>query len=69
MLLSFRDKEGALEIGHYEYVLAGSILADLLHGQTIRVEDMKKEHVLLETDGFVGDAFLDECVEVIRQFK
>lgn len=69
MLLAFRDKEGTLEISHYEYVLAGALLADLLLSQTIKIDDTKQKHILLETDGFVENAVLDECIEMVRQSK
>ena len=70
MLLALRDREGTLEYGAgYRHALAGAIIAELLLGRRIALEDERKKIVNLVSSEPFGDEVLDECLEKIASAK
>jgi len=70
MLLALRDREGTVEFGsNYGYALSGAILAELLMGKRIEVEETKRKLVNLVSAEPMGEAVLDECLEKVRNAK
>jgi hypothetical protein len=69
LLLALRDQEGTVAQGNYPYALGGAILAELLLGEHIRVEDSKKKLVDRVGSSRIGEPLLDECVARIRDAK
>ena len=70
MLLALRDDEGTVFAGSlYQYALGGAVLAELMMGHRIEVEDSKKKLVNLVSPEPFGDALIDECLERVATAK
>ena len=71
MLLSLKDKEGTVVSGaHYQYALAGAMLAELLMAGKIEVEERKKKkYARLKDSVPTGNAEIDECLNKIIRSK
>ncbi len=70
LLLALRDEQGTVECGsHYVYAMCGGILAELLLGGRITVENNKKKLVNVVHDEPFGDPVIDECLERIVTAK
>jgi Golgi phosphoprotein 3 len=67
MLLALRDKEGTVEPGtHYQYAIAGAVLAELLLRGRINVEQKKKKIFVRVVDSTpVGEPLIDDCLAKI----
>lgn len=63
MLLALRDEKGTVATGFPEQVVAGAVLAELLLGNRIEVEDTRRQLVDVIDQGPVGDPVIDECLE------
>ena len=70
MLLALRDREGTVELGaSHRHALAGAIIAEMLLGQRIALEDERKKMVSLVSDKPFGNEVLDECLEKVANAK
>lgn len=72
MLLALRDKEGtfAHDDMSFLYALGGSLLAELLLLDKIRIDQVKKKKfVEVRNASPLGDSLLDECLEKLRSAK
>lgn len=69
LLLALRGKEGTFFSKMYHPALAGAIMAELLLGKRVEVEEGKKKHIRLLNDAPFGDAVLDEALEKVRTAK
>jgi len=68
MLLALRDKEGTINpVSHYQFALAGAILADLLLHKFVHI-DRSKRRKIVELDNFqiCGDNIIDECLSKLK---
>jgi hypothetical protein len=63
MLLALRDEKGTVATGFPEQVVAGAILAELLLGNRIAVEETRKQLVDVIDQQAFGDPVIDECLE------
>lgn len=71
MLLALRDKEGTINpMSHYQFALAGAILADLLVNNYVSI-DITKRRKIVELSNFqiCGDNIIDECLGKIKNAK
>jgi len=72
MLLSLRDKEGTFatdEMG-FVYSLGGALLAELMLGERIGIDVVKKKKLVDLVDAApLGDPILDECLEKLGTAK
>ena len=64
LLLALRDKQGTLHFGtHYQFALAGAIVAELLLNGKVTIETDRKRNFLVVADGSpAGDELLDEML-------
>ena len=72
VLLALRDAEGTVAAGSmYEYAIGGAILAELLLGGCIVVEEHRRKRKLVNVVGSqsFGELLVDECLERIRGAK
>ncbi len=71
LLLALKDDTGTLASGtHYQFALAGAVLAELLLNQRISVEaQKKKKFARLESSTLLGDPVLDECLNKVVSSK
>lgn len=70
MLLTLRDKEGTVAAGKpYQYVIAASLVAELLLMERVTVEETKKKLVDLVSNKPTGDPILDECLGKLQKAK
>ena len=71
MLLALKDKKGTIASGtHYQYAIAGAILAELLLSKRIEVELVKKKKFASIVDStLLGEPLIDECLEKIKNAK
>ena len=71
LLLALRDEEGTIASasGMYQYAIGGAVLAELLLGSRIEVEESKKKLVHLVNPEPVGDPLIDECLGRIGSAK
>ena len=71
MLLTLRDKEGTVTFGvNYSFAIGGAILAELLLGKHIEIEEIKKKkYVRLINRTPIGDPLIDECIDKISKAK
>ena len=72
MLLALRDKEGtfAHDDMSFLYALGGSLLAELLLLDKIRIDQVKKKKFVEVLNASpLGDSLLDECLEKLRGAK
>jgi len=71
MLLALRDRQGTIASGTmYQYAIGGAILAELLLGNRVEIEQVRKRKFLKLIDPTpLGDPLIDECLEKIRNAK
>lgn len=71
LLLVLRDREGTVEFGaNYSHAMGGAILAELLLRERIGVEeDGKRKLATVLSDEPVGDAVIDECLDLVGKAK
>lgn len=71
LLLALRDKEGSVHFGvHYQFALAGAIIAELFLTKRIELELVKRKKFVRILDGSpVGDPILDEVMNKVRISK
>jgi hypothetical protein len=71
MLLALRDEEGTIASGAmYQYAIGAAVLAELLLGERITVEQVRKrKFVNLVSSAPLGDPLIDECLEKIGRAK
>jgi hypothetical protein len=70
MLLSLRDQEGTVEFGAwYQQAIAGAILAELLLGRRIAVEEGRKKLANVVSDEPFGEPVIDECLDKMAHAK
>ncbi len=71
LLWILTDKKGTIDwrAGQYEHVLAGAIIAELILGKKIQIENPKKKRLLIKESTLTGDRLLDEILEKIRTSK
>ncbi|MHC4991336.1 MAG: GOLPH3/VPS74 family protein, partial [Planctomycetota bacterium] len=71
MLLALRDREGTIEFGvEYRHALGGAILAELLLGRRLTVDDVGKKKVArMVSDEPTGDGVIDECLAMVADSK
>jgi Golgi phosphoprotein 3 len=71
LLLALKDNSGTLASGtHYQYALAGAVLAELLLNQRLSVEEQKKKkYARIESSTLLGDPVIDECLNKVVTAK
>lgn len=70
MLLALKDTQGTVAPGTmYQYGIGGAILAELLLGGRIRIDESKKKLVGLLDTKPLGEPLVDECLERIATAK
>lgn len=71
LLLALRDKEGSLHFGiHYQFALAGALVAELLLTHKITIEtDRRRKFVVLVDGSPTGDEVLDACLDKLNASK
>ncbi len=71
MLLALKDDTGILASGtHYQFALAGAVLAELLLNRRLSVEEQKKKkYARLESSTLLGDPVIDECLNLVVTSK
>jgi len=71
LLLALRDEEGTLHSStHYPFALGGALLAELLLGRRVEVEESKRRAwVRLRDASPLGESLLDECLAKVRDAK
>ena len=66
MLLALHDDKGTIVGDYYAYAVGGAVLAELLLGGRIRIdESRKKKMVTLANFESFGDPIVDECLHRI----
>lgn len=72
MLLALKDDKGTIEFGaNYTHAVAGSVIAELLLNERIRIDEQSKRKKLVAVTSAtqLGDPLLDECLEKINSAK
>lgn len=70
LLLALKDEEGTIHSGsHYTMAMAAALLAELLLGKRIAVDDSKRKLVDCVDPTPVGDPLMDRALERIRTAK
>ncbi len=71
LLLALRDKQGSVHFGiHYQFALAGALVAELMLTNKIAVEaNGRRKFVVLVNGDPTGDEILDECLEKLKAAK
>jgi golgi phosphoprotein 3 len=70
LLLALHDEKGTVHTSHFAYALAGGIVAELLLGGRLSIEESKRSRLLTAADAWpTGDPLLDECVHRIADAK
>jgi len=70
MLLALRDEKGTVDSDtHYQYAIAGGILAELLLGNRITTDGSKKRQVIIQNNTSIGDSLIDECMKKIQDAR
>jgi len=72
MLLALKDDKGTIEFGaNYTHAVAGSVIAELLLNERIRIEEQskRKKLVMVSSSTQLGDPLIDECLAKINGAK